>query len=241
MIKLYVSPTGLDCGNSFISIGLAATMQSLGYKTGIYKPIQLGVTMRNGFAQSFEAAFINKIDSFLKFSSTYNFRNEVTPVIASELENTIIDKYVIKREFEEFSATLDCSVIDGTGGLLEPISPQNTFNKDIIKLLDMPVVFVINPKYGTESSSILSLNSAVDYGINVRGVIINDYPLSDAGVVEKTFPRIIEEYSGAKILGLIRHFDSINQLTPSDMITNILNGIDIESVFGVNIAKLQIS
>ena len=49
--------------------------------------------------------------------------------------------------------------------------------------------------------------------------------------------RIIEEYSGINILGLIPNLG--NKFVPEDLITGILNGVDIESVFNIKIEKLD--
>ena len=51
--------------------------------------------------------------------------------------------------------------------------------------------------------------------------------------------RVIEEYTGANILGLLPHLEG--KIVPEDLITSVLNGIDIESVFDVKIEKLEFS
>ena len=50
---------------------------------------------------------------------------------------------------------------------------------------------------------------------------------------------LIEEYSNVKILGLLPNLGE--KILPEDLITGILNGIDIESVFDVKIEKLEIN
>ena len=49
---------------------------------------------------------------------------------------------------------------------------------------------------------------------------------------------LVEEYTDVKILGVLPSFD--RNLNPNDLITEILNGVDIEAVFDVQIAKLQL-
>ena len=43
--------TGVDeySDRIFVTAGLAATMQSLGYSTGVYKPVDIGAVEKNGF------------------------------------------------------------------------------------------------------------------------------------------------------------------------------------------------
>ena len=41
-MNIFVKGTDTDVGKTFITSALAALMQSLGYKTGVYKPFQSG-------------------------------------------------------------------------------------------------------------------------------------------------------------------------------------------------------
>ena len=68
-------------------------------------------------------------------------------------------------------------------------------------------------------------------------MIINDYPDNTDDMNIKLLPRLIEEYTDIKILGVLPSFD--RNINPNDLITEILNGVDIEAVFQVQIAKLQ--
>ena len=51
--------------------------------------------------------------------------------------------------------------------------------------------------------------------------------------------RVIEEYSDVKVLGMVP--DLGKNIIPEDLITGILNGVDIESVFNVKISKLELN
>ena len=50
-------------------------------------------------------------------------------------------------------------------------------------------------------------------------------------------PKLIEEYTSEKILGILPHIEK--NIDPNDLIEHTLNGIDIEAVFNLRIAKLQ--
>ena len=58
MLNLYITSANRNDGKTLLSAGLAATMQSLGYKTSVYKPIQTGGKELNGFMQSPDLTFI---------------------------------------------------------------------------------------------------------------------------------------------------------------------------------------
>ena len=53
-------------------------------------------------------------------------------------------------------------------------------------------------------------------------------------------PKLIEKYTDTKILGVMPHIENLKKINPNDLISNVLTGIDIESVFDVKIAKLEL-
>lgn len=237
MLNVFVTGTDVNVGKTFITAGLAATMQSLGYSTCVYKPIQTGA-LGNGFLQSPDLAFVKNIDPYIKTYSSYLLKTQANPSIAAEIENITIDKTLIKNDYEQISKEHDCIITEGTGGIMTPIAP-NFLISDMVKILNLPVVIIIKPDSGTVNHTLLTVDHAISKGLNVRGVIINNLPES-GDINIKTAPRLIEEYTDAKVLGIIKTFPNMKSINPNDLITEILNGIDIESVFDVKIAKLEV-
>lgn len=238
MLNVFVTGTDNDVGKTFITAGLAATMQSLGYQTCVYKPVLTGAIEKNGFAQSHDLVFVKSIDPYVKTSSSYLLKDSTVPFIAAESENVFIDRSVIKKDYMALERECDCVIAESTGGIMTPLAPDFVMS-DMVKALDLPIVVVVKPTPNTINQVLLTINHAQEKGIKVRGVIINNYSLSDTGEL-KNLPRLIEEYSGTKILGLVKNFSDVKRINPSNMITEILNGVDIESVFNVKIDKLEI-
>lgn len=239
MLNVFITGSDINVGKTFITAGLAATMQSLGYDTCVYKPVQTGASGTQGFMQSHDLVYVKTIDPYIKTFSTYLFKEAANPVIASEMENIKIDRNFIKQDYETSITGYDCAITDGTGGIMTPIAP-NFLVSDIINLLDLPAVVVIKPDSSTINHTLLTLNHAESKGIKIRGVIINGFPENTDNIDMKTAPRLIEEYSNAKILGIVKNFKDVKRINPNDLITTILNGIDIESVFDVRIEKLDV-
>ena len=235
MLNLYISSIGEKTGKTFITSGLAATMQSLGYTTGVYKPIQTGVIEYNGFMQSPDLTFIKTIDPYLNTYSTYMFKTNAEPIIAAENENEYIDIEYINRDYHEYAKKNECLLIDGDRWILSPIAP-NLYTADLIKKLQIPILFVVTPKENTINDTLLSISVAQEKGLNIRGVIINNIKNDCPKTLLNSIPRIIEEYSNTKILGLVSHLEG--KINPQDIIASILNGVDIESIFDVKIEKL---
>ena len=85
----------------------------------------------------------------------------------------------------------------------------------------------------------MTLNYAKSLEIPVRGVILNEYPDDTTDLNVKNLTRLVEEYTDAKVLGIMPHLENLRNIKPDDLITNILYGIDVESVFNIKIAKLS--
>ena len=64
MLNLYVTSANRKDGKTFLTAGIAATMQSLGYSTSVYKPVQTGGIEVNGF----NLLYLSNIFEFFFFS-----------------------------------------------------------------------------------------------------------------------------------------------------------------------------
>ncbi len=237
MLKLYVTSSNKKEGKTFITAGIAGTMQSLGYSTCVYKPIQTGGIEHNGFMQSPDLTYIKTIDPYIDTHFSYLFKSNMEPLIASEIENEPIDIELINSEYSRILSVSDCTLLDGDYGILSPLAP-GVQTADLIKKLQIPLLFVVTPRDDSINDTLLSIYTAQEKGLDIRGVVINNIKEDCPKSLLNAIPRVIEEYTNVKILGLVPHIEA--KFTPEDLITCILNGIDIESIFNVKIEKLDI-
>ena len=238
MLNLYITSSEKKSGKTFITAGIAATMQSLGYSTTVYKPIQTSGIEINGFMQSPDLTFIKTIDPYINTHFSYLYKEHTEPVIASETDNEVIDIDYINNEYKRIIATSECTLVDGDSGILSPIAPH-TMTVDLIRKLAIPILIVTTPNENAINNTLMTINTAIEKGIEVRGVVINNISENCSKPLLTSITRIIEEYTNIKILGLIPKLPDKN--SPEDIITAILNGIDIESVFNVKIEKLDMN
>lgn|SRR5574344_132647 len=238
MINIFISGTDEKAGEDFVTLGLSATMQSLGYLTCLYKPVETGVLTRNGFKQSRKYAQVNAIDTYIKVASSYSLTEDTAPVCASEAENIEIKKEIIKRDFRLLTKEADCLITQGNGGIMFPYG-KDFVVADLIKSLHAPLLIVTNAKEGAINQTLLTIDKAFQKGINVQGVVIcKDENNTDEKEL-KNLPTLVEEYTEARILGIVNGTDTA-KVSANKLITETLNGIDIEKVFGIRIAKLSI-
>jgi len=238
MLKLYISSTKQQEGKTFLTAGLASTMQSLGYKTSVYKPIQTCGIEINGFMQSPDLTFVKSMDPYINTEFSYLFKSKTQPLLAAELENEYIDIETIYNDYQKILTKSDCTILDGDSGLLSPIAPSLQ-TIDILKRLQTPVLFVITPREDAINDTLLSINAVQEKGLTVRGVVINNITDDCPKEILTSITRVIEEYTNVNILGLLPNLGV--RPAPEELITAILNGVDVESVFNVKIEKLELN
>lgn len=238
MLNLFITSPLKHSGKTFITAGLAATMQSLGYTTSVYKPIQTAGIERAGFMQSPDLTYIKTLDPYINTHFSFLFKSDSEPIIASEQEEEAIDIELINKEYKRIIAVSDCTIVDSDGGIMTPIAP-NTLNADLIKTLQIPVLLTVKPDADAVTSTLSSIYIAQEKGINIRGVVIDDITDDCSKNLLTSLSRLVEEFTNVKILGLVPHLSK--DASPEDIISAILNGIDIESVFDVKIEKLDMN
>lgn len=236
MINLFITGVEQNSDKIFVTAGLTAVMQSLGYSSGVYKPVDTTAVKKNGFLQSSDLSLVKFIDPYIKTYFSYLLRENSSPLLAAALESLTIEKNVVLKDFQSIQDVNEILVVEGTSGLASPLN-KNFLEEDVIKMLDLPLLFVISAKNPSVNNALLSINRAKETGINVRGIVFNNYPKQTDDTNIKLMPRLIEEYTDAKVLGILPDFSS--PINPNDLITETLNSVDIESVFNVKIAKLS--
>ena len=238
-MNLFVTGTDTDIGKTFVTAGIAAVMQSLGYKAGVFKPFQSGAQEKNGFFISPDLAYVKTIDFYVETRCSYLLKTPTAPLIAAELEKEQMEFSVVQNDFNALKRKCEVVLVEGAGGLMVPALEGWTM-ADVIKALELPALIVARPDLGTINHTLLTINQAKCQGINVSGVIINRYPEGTSDAAIKTAPRLIEEYSDAKILGVIPDLPDFENTKPGEIIDIFINNVDIEKVFGIKIPKLNI-
>lgn len=239
-MQVFVTGTDTDIGKTVITAGLAAVMQSLGYKAGVYKPFQSGAEEKNGFLISPDLSFVKQLDFYVETLCTYLLKPPTAPYIAAEIDGININLSTVRRDFQTMKQTCEVVLVEGAGGLMVPVTKEKLM-LDVAKMLDIPIVIVIRPNLGTVNHTLLTINQANSAGLDVAGVIINRYPSETDDMAIKTAPRLIEEYTDADILGIVPEIPNFQYVKPGALINIFVNSIDIEKIFRIKIPKLNLS
>lgn len=237
MINIFVTSDKKGSGKTFISAGIASTMQSLGYSVGYFKPVQTAAEMRSGFAVSRDVAFVKTVDPFVNTSVSYSFKDDLIPPLASEKEGIEIKPQTIIKDYLNLRKKSEIIITEACGGILTPIS-KDINTKDLIQTMKMSVLIVAEFGDDVLDNILLNVSAAKFYNFDVRGVILNKFITSSNENV-KYLPDFIEQYAKVPLLGIVPYKG--DNLTPSELIDTILHSVDLEGVFGMQIPKISLN
>lgn len=239
MLSVFISGLSRQSGKTLVIAGLAGTMQSLNYSTGVYKPIQTGAKSLNGFLQSQDLALIKRIDSNINTYSSYVFLSENCPLVSAyEANNTKIDLNDIYNDFQFCMQMAECRLVEGANSISSPVAEKMT-EINIVKSLGIPLILVINPKQDKIGDVIAGVNFILSSKVKFLGFIVNNYDKESENPEEKYYPQMVKEYTGINVLGVLPHYENFESLTPDTLIADTLNNVQLEEIMGLKIAKLN--
>ncbi len=194
-MNLFVTGTDTGVGKTFITAGIAAALIAEGARVGVYKPVESGAG--KGFDKklfSKDLEFVSKIATQVKTKVSYLLEIPAAPMVAGDVEDVVIEKEVIKKDYEELSKTCDIVIVEGAGGLMVPFG-KDFLAADIPKMLNIPILIVSRPDLGTINHTLLTIEYAKKKGLKVAGVVINNYPEGTMDIAVKTLPMVIQKFS----------------------------------------------
>ena len=238
MLDIFVTGSENSYGKALVTAGIAATMQSLGYSTGVYKPIHAGSFFRNGRPAVPDLLYVKHIDNNIKTYYSYLFKNKDIPLNAAAKEGQTISFDRIFEDYTSVREKFDCFFVSGTDGIAAPIC-GNLLEIDLVRLLNLPLVFVVSPMTNL-NDILLMINHASAKNVKISGVVLFDCPMRTDDENIKNLPKLIERYTNTRVVGAFPQIKSLANLNPNDLISYVLSGVNIENLFGTKITKLSL-
>jgi dethiobiotin synthetase len=179
--SIFVTATGTDVGKTYISGLLVKALREKGINCGYYKPALSGaVRLNDGSLLPGDADFVVKTSGLGVNPSdcvTYCFEEAVSPHLAAERAGVRIEIEKIKSHFSKLLQKYDILVVEGAGGITCPfnLKEERILLPDVIKSLNLDTVLVADAGLGTINSILLTYEYAKIHGINIVGIIYNNY------------------------------------------------------------------
>ncbi len=206
MKNIFITGVDTDIGKTFVSIGLLLAAQNKGLNVGYFKPFQSGAYIKN---DETIAPDLYELKKFSNIPSKYSylFNGEVSPHLASILDNIEVDIEKVKQDYSEFSSKFDMTIIEGAGGFYCPAVKGKLFIdiiKELNKVQKLETIVVTTSKLGRLNHTLMTLELAKINKIDIKGLIIND--VSDSQTLsEENFVKELKMFSDVNILANIKH------------------------------------
>lgn len=169
---VFIIGTDTDVGKTFVTAGITYKLKESGYKVIAYKPVQSGGIIPQDCKYVKEMC---DLENPYEEMNTYCLKEEVSPHLASRMENRRIDKAKIVNHYNELINTYDYVIVEGAGGIVVPLIENEYFVYDLIKDLDLEVVIVARAGVGTINHTVLTNEFLKQKNIKAKGIIINQY------------------------------------------------------------------
>ena len=220
--SIFVTATGTDIGKTYISALLVKKLRESGLNCGYYKPALSGA-----IKQPDGSLLTGDCDVVVKTSElnikpidcvTYCFEEAVSPHLAAERLGVKIEKSKIKSEFEQREKNYDYLVVEGAGGITCPFNMKEEILllPDIIKALGLNIVIVADGGLGTINSVLLTVEYAKQQGINIKGLILNNF--EEDNFMHLDNKTQIERLTGINVIATVKKGDEDLNISTNDLL-----------------------
>ncbi len=157
-MNIFITANNTNCGKTYTTLKLIKKFSNMGYKVGVFKPIETGVENYPLDAKKLfeEAKKYNPALNSLTIDDIvpFKFSLPAAPYVAGD-----VNINQIKQSIKKIKSLCDILLIEGAGGIRVPIK---TKNKDWIemwelaKILDAKLFLVISSKLGMINDFLLN-------------------------------------------------------------------------------------
>ena len=179
--KIFITGTGTDVGKTYISALIVKKLRETGFNCCYYKPVMSGVVELAGKLIDSDVNYvIQTADLSVEAEAcvSYWWKEAVSPHLAAKRSNQVIDIDKIKYDYAQLCKKYDYLLIEGAGGITCPLvinENEKYLIKDLIWELGLSILIVADAGLGTINSTLLTVDYAKANGIEIEGIILNNY------------------------------------------------------------------
>jgi len=189
-MNIFITATNTNIGKTYTTLQLIKALSKLGYKVGVFKPIETGVDKYpiDGKALFEEVIKYNQdFKSFnLKDIVPIQFKLPAAPIVAGD-----VDFHKIDYTYNKLKQKCDILLIEGAGGIKVPVTKQ-FYMFDFIRYFNAKSLLIVQSKLGCINDLELNLEF---FTPNVWAI-----NLFDDSFYEISYPYLKEKYKDVLII-----------------------------------------
>jgi dethiobiotin synthetase len=205
---IFLTGTDTHVGKTVLTAALGVALKKKGFRLGVMKPVETGIHLSRPELET-DGSRLHKLlatDDPSDMVTPYQFSNPLAPLAASRKAQQPIDYALIKNRYQELSRNCDLLLVEGAGGVMVPLTEQQTV-RDLIVYLELPCIVVSRPTLGSVNHTLLTLEALRDQKIQVLAIVLNQTTSALRSEVEKlqieSTSQLIREFSSVPVVGRI--------------------------------------
>jgi dethiobiotin synthetase len=221
---IFVTGTDTGVGKTIVSATLARLMRLRGVNVGVIKPATSGCREEQGKLISDDAQLLCRAANVNcdGYNAPYLMKEPLAPAEAARIDGIEIDFNHIQDCFNRISSRHDFTIVEGAGGLIVPLSAMQTV-ADLAVKIKLPLLVVARPNLGTINHTALTCMAARQMGLELAGIIINNFP-ANPGLAESSAGRYIDGLCQTPLLDIWPHQETEDEYEAVERLANWLNG-----------------
>ena len=203
MIRIGTTGTDTNVGKTLVTSAIAAALTRRGLRVAAMKPIETGCEFDDPNRDGARLARAANETRGLAVVAPITFPEPMSPLMAAELAGQPIDLGRLDAAVETASRGYDALLVEGAGGLLNPITPSLAFDA-LFARWSLDVVIVAPNRLGSVNHVRLTITAVRAAGLRVCAVVMNQIGQdgSDRSIGDN--PRIIAELERVAVVQLPR-------------------------------------
>jgi dethiobiotin synthetase len=201
---LFITGTDTGVGKTQVAAVLAVALRSRGLRVGVMKPVETGCPVEQDRLMPQDSLFLRQISgcrASQELVTPYTFFEPLAPAVAARHEGREVDLAHLVHCYETLANEHDVVLVEGAGGLLVPLTQQESF-LDLAASLDLPLLVVARNILGTINHAALTVVVA-SQRCRVLGIVLNT--LSSAAEDESQASNVesLRLWGRAPLLGVL--------------------------------------
>ena len=194
ILDAFVTGTDTGVGKTVVCARMAAEARARGLVPGVLKAVQTG--------EDDDAMWVASHVPGTVAATVYHYESPLAPALAARADDEPpVDIRAIVEAVAELRRHCDGVIVEGSGGLLEPLADRLTF-ADLAVALELPVIIVCPPGHTALNHAALTVAAARAAGLAIAGLAICGASLQPNGS-ERAIRSALERI--ATVLEVIPH------------------------------------
>ena len=201
----FVTGTDTGVGKTTAAAALAQRYRKEGKQVRYFKPVQTGL----GPGEPGDADFVAAVAG-IEVEEGQRFQAPLAPAVAAAQASQRGEYGQLLETASRLAQDTDVLQVEGAGGLLVPLTPEQTV-ADLARDLRSMLVVATRPGLGSLNHTALTLEAARSRQLQIQGLVICGWP-RDPGVLYRTNLELRGDM--APLLGLVGVCDGLDTAVP---------------------------